>query len=98
MCGVTSLVDALVAVVAGVDALGFIFHPKSPRNIDPEQVRLIIEELPPFIDTIGVFVDKNRDEVEKLSNTAVSTTPNSMARKILNIVNGWSDLQPLVRC
>lgn len=66
MCGVTRLVDALVAVEAGVDALGFIFHPKSPRNIDPEQVRLIIEELPPFIDTVGVFVDKNRNEVEEI--------------------------------
>ena len=66
MCGVTRLVDALIAVEAGVDALGFIFHAGSPRNIDPEQVRLIIEELPPFIDTVGVFVDKKRREVEEI--------------------------------
>jgi len=66
MCGVTRPGDALVAVEAGVDALGFIFHPDSPRAIDPEQARLIIEELPPFVDTVGVFVDKKRKEVEEI--------------------------------
>jgi len=66
MCGVTRLNDALVAIEAGVDALGFIFHAKSPRNIDPEQVKRIIEELPPFVDTVGVFVNKKRREVEEI--------------------------------
>ncbi len=66
MCGVTRPGDALVAVEAGVDALGFIFHAQSPRNIDPEQAKLIINELPPFVDTVGVFVDKKRGEVEEI--------------------------------
>jgi phosphoribosylanthranilate isomerase len=66
MCGVTRLVDAEVAVKAGVDALGFIFHEKSPRDLEPEQARQIIERLPPFIDTVGVFVDKKRREVEEI--------------------------------
>ncbi len=66
MCGTTSLADALAAVDAGVDALGFIFYEKSPRNVDPEVVRLIIEELPPFVDTVGVFVDRDREEVEEI--------------------------------
>jgi len=66
MCGVTRPGDALVAVEAGVDALGFIFHHKSPRAIDPEQARLLIKELPPFVDTVGVFVDKKRKEVEEI--------------------------------
>ncbi len=66
MCGVTRLADALVAVEAGVDALGFIFHAASPRNIAPEEAKLIIEELPPFIDSVGVFVDKKRREVEEI--------------------------------
>ena len=66
MCGVTRLADALVAVEAGVDALGFIFHDGSPRNIAPEEAKLIIEALPPFIDTVGVFVDKKRREVEEI--------------------------------
>jgi phosphoribosylanthranilate isomerase len=66
MCGVTRLVDAEVAVEAGIDALGFIFHKKSERNIDPKQARRIIDRLPPFIDTVGVFVNKKRHEVEEI--------------------------------
>ncbi len=66
MCGVTRLTDARVAVMAGVDALGFIFHQKSGRNISPDKARKIIKELPPFIATVGVFVDKKRREVEEI--------------------------------
>ena len=66
MCGTTSPEDAMAAVDAGVDALGFIFYEKSPRNVDPEVVRLIIEQLPPFVDTVGVFVDRDREEVEEI--------------------------------
>ncbi|MDH3348024.1 MAG: phosphoribosylanthranilate isomerase, partial [Desulfobulbaceae bacterium] len=66
MCGITRLVDAMAGVEAGVDALGFIFYKKSPRNIDPEEARLIIEQLPPFVDVVGVFVDKKRSEVEEI--------------------------------
>ncbi|WP_446009096.1 phosphoribosylanthranilate isomerase [Candidatus Electrothrix sp.] len=66
MCGTTNLEDALAAVEAGVDALGFIFYTKSPRNVDPKMVRIIIEQLPPFVDTVGVFVDRNRKEVEEI--------------------------------
>ncbi len=66
MCGVTRLEDALAAVEAGVDALGFIFFDRSPRNIDPEEARLIIEALPPLVDTVGVFVNRRRNEVEEI--------------------------------
>ncbi len=66
MCGTTNLADAMVAVEAGVDTLGFIFYEKSPRNIDPEAARIIIEQLPPFVDTVGVFVDRDREEVEEI--------------------------------
>ncbi len=66
MCGTTSLEDAMAAVDAGVDALGFIFYEKSPRNVDPEVAQFIIEQLPPFVDTVGVFVDRDREEVEEI--------------------------------
>ncbi|WPD23724.1 MAG: phosphoribosylanthranilate isomerase [Candidatus Electrothrix scaldis] len=66
MCGITNLEDAIAAVGAGVDALGFIFYEKSPRNIDPEVARIIIEQLPPFVSTVGVFVDRKRQEVEEI--------------------------------
>ncbi|MCI5209123.1 MAG: phosphoribosylanthranilate isomerase [Candidatus Electrothrix sp. ATG2] len=66
MCGTTNLEDALAAVEAGVDALGFIFYEKSPRAVDPKVARIIIEQLPPFVDTVGVFVDRDREEVEEI--------------------------------
>ncbi|HBI15488.1 MAG TPA: phosphoribosylanthranilate isomerase [Desulfobulbaceae bacterium] len=66
VCGLTRLEDALCAASAGVDALGFIFYQKSPRYIPPEEARQIIERLPPFIDTVGVFVDQKREEVEEV--------------------------------
>ena len=66
VCGITRQEDALCAASAGVDALGFIFHPKSPRYIAPEEARQIIDQLPPFIDTVGVFVDRELEEVEEI--------------------------------
>jgi len=66
VCGINRLEDALCAIEAGVDALGFIFHRRSPRHIDPEEARQLISRLPPFISTVGVFVDKKRSEVEEI--------------------------------
>ena len=66
ICGITDLKDAAAAVEAGADALGFIFYDKSPRSVAPEVARVIIEQLPPFVDTVGVFVDRKRQEVEEI--------------------------------
>ncbi|MGI6637575.1 MAG: phosphoribosylanthranilate isomerase [Desulfobulbus sp.] len=63
ICGITRLADALCAAEAGVDALGFIFHEKSPRNIAPEAAREIIATLPPFVAAIGLFVNADIDQV-----------------------------------
>lgn len=66
MCGTTNLDDAKAAVDFGVDGLGFIFFPKSPRNVTPDVAKEIIRKLPPFVDLVGVFVDEELTEVEDI--------------------------------
>ena len=64
MCGTTRIEDALAAVSLGVDALGFIFVEKSPRNISPAVAESIISSLPSFVGRVGVFVDSGMDEIK----------------------------------
>jgi phosphoribosylanthranilate isomerase len=61
ICGITSLEDARLAVEAGADALGFVFYPPSPRYVTPEQAEQIVQTLPPFVTTVGLFVDAALD-------------------------------------
>jgi phosphoribosylanthranilate isomerase len=70
ICGITNLDDALAAVDAGADALGFNFYPRSPRYITPETARAIIERLPAAVLTVGVFVNEELDAVEKTASLA----------------------------
>ena len=70
ICGITNLGDALVAAEHGADALGFVFFKGSPRYISPDDARQITLKLPPFITTVGVFVDEDPEEVRRIMNHA----------------------------
>src|SRR5690242_19643541 len=63
ICGITRLADAIAAAEAGADAIGFVFHRPSPRWIEPREAGKIVAALPPFVTTVGLFVDVDPDVV-----------------------------------
>ncbi|MBA1229068.1 phosphoribosylanthranilate isomerase [Pseudomonas viridiflava] len=65
ICGITRIEDALAAVEAGADAIGLVFYAKSPRAVTVQQARAIIAALPPFITTVGLFVNASRCELNE---------------------------------
>lgn len=66
ICGITRIEDALAVVEAGADAIGLVFYGKSPRAVSVEQAAAILHALPPFVTTVGLFVDMPRDELQQL--------------------------------
>ena len=70
ICGITNLGDALAAAEYGADALGFVFFRESPRHVAPDTAGEIISKLPPFITTVGVFVDERPEVIEDIVRRA----------------------------
>ena len=70
ICGITNLADALAAVAAGADALGFNFYRPSPRYISPESVREITNHLPQSVLRVGVFVNEDVKSVASIITEA----------------------------
>jgi len=66
ICGNTNLDDAMAAVQAGADAVGFVFYAKSPRVVDPKTAAEIIARLPPFVVPVGVFVNEEIGTVRRI--------------------------------
>jgi phosphoribosylanthranilate isomerase len=63
ICGIREAVHAMVAADAGADAIGFVFYKDSPRFVTPNAVVPIAAMLPPFVSTVGLFVDANDRKV-----------------------------------
>ncbi|MDP9518743.1 phosphoribosylanthranilate isomerase [Pseudomonas protegens] len=66
ICGITRIEDALAAVAAGANAIGLVFYAKSPRAVSVQQARAIIAALPPFVTTVGLFVNASRCELGEI--------------------------------
>lgn len=64
ICGITRIEDAWVAAEAGADAIGLVFYAKSARAVSLAQARAVVKALPPFVTSVGLFVDASQAEVE----------------------------------
>ncbi|GAC1405915.1 MAG: phosphoribosylanthranilate isomerase [Burkholderiaceae bacterium] len=63
ICGLTRAIDIAAAVDAGADALGFVFYAKSPRHLRPADAGRLLAAVPPFVTTVGLFVNASPGEV-----------------------------------
>jgi phosphoribosylanthranilate isomerase len=66
ICGITREDDALAAVESGADAIGFVFFKSSPRSIDVERAAQIARRLPPFVTSVGLFVDADDEFIARV--------------------------------
>lgn len=66
ICGITSVADAQMVAAAGVDAIGLVFYPKSKRNLSIEQAAAICQHTPPFVTTVGLFLDADASFVREV--------------------------------
>ncbi len=91
ICGITNYKDAIYAINAGADALGFVFYPKSPRYITPTKAKEIIDKLPPFIGRVGLFVNEGIDTIDTISkycNLTVSQIHFEVDEESLEAIGG----------
>jgi phosphoribosylanthranilate isomerase len=66
ICGITSYEDAMAAIDAGADALGFVFYEQSPRYISKDDAKEIIKRLPPFVEKVALFVNVDAKTIDEI--------------------------------
>ena len=90
ICGITNFEDAIVSIEAGADALGFVFYEKSSRYITPEDARKIIDNIPPFVQCVGLFVNhtsKQINQIAKISHIDIAQIHFEVDDKFLDQLN-----------
>jgi phosphoribosylanthranilate isomerase len=70
ICGITRIQDIHSVVNAGADAIGFVFFPPSPRSVSKEQAKLLIQHVPPYVQTVGLFVNSSLQEIQEILQDA----------------------------
>lgn len=96
ICGMTNLEDALVAVDAGADAVGFVFYEKSPRCVTVEKAREIVAKLPENVEKVGVFVDAGCERIREIVLSASLSAVQLHGKSSLDSV--WRDRRPAAEC
>ena len=66
VCGICTSVDAELAITAGVDAIGMVFYSKSPRHVSIATARVIASAIPPFVSTVGLFVNSSQQHIREV--------------------------------
>src|SRR5579863_721663 len=96
ICGMTNLEDALVAVEAGADAVGFVFYEKSPRCVTVETAREIVKKLPESVEKVGVFVDLQSERIREIVLNAGLTAVQLHGKPSMESL--WKDQRTAVEC
>lgn len=71
ICGITRAEDARLAAELGADAIGLVFHPASPRAVQPDSIAAIVAGLPAFVTVVGLFVDPSAASVARVLDTGL---------------------------
>ncbi len=66
VCGICTSADAELAITAGVDAIGMVFYSKSPRHVSMATARVIASAIPPFVSTVGLFVNSSQQHIREV--------------------------------
>lgn len=97
ICGITNLTDAIAALEADADAIGFLFYPQSKRYIEPEKAKEIICNLPPFITSIGVFVNESVERIIEIAKAINLTAVQLHGTESQNVCDKLKKYFPVIK-
>lgn len=66
ICGITRIEDIQAAVASGTDAIGLVFYPPSPRAVSIQQAKALVEQIPAYVQVVGLFVNATADEINQV--------------------------------